>query len=125
MSLDGYTTANGYGPAWGSTWIIQHDQAGAKVMKPIAVEEYGEDTAYSGVAGWQQTILNKTRTRSDYLNDFVVFSANDRTEIALDIIWDFSAHTQEIGPCKGNVHETHLIPTENSATKRYALNHRQ
>ncbi|KAB8976012.1 hypothetical protein FH972_026890 [Carpinus fangiana] len=105
----GYTTKNGYGPAWGSTWITQHDQAGAKAGKPVAVEEYGEDAAYTGVAGWQQTILNNTK-------------------VALDIIWDFSAHTQEIGPCNTScpVYQDDLSLFYNTTTyNQYIIAHAQ
>jgi len=62
----------GYNYTWGNEWITQHDAIGAKLGKPVVLEEYGAQGP------------NMTAVEQQWQNTVV-----DDTEIAYDSFWQF------------------------------------
>ncbi|KAL9090979.1 MAG: hypothetical protein Q9159_001722 [Coniocarpon cinnabarinum] len=59
---------------WGNTWITDHDAIGARVGKPVVLEEYGAvvggEVDASAEEGWQATVL--------------------KSNVAMDLYWQFA-----------------------------------
>lgn len=70
-----YPDSWGYNYSWGNKWILQHDQVGKEVGKPVILEEYGapfpsNHTPY--YKPWQDTIL--------------------KSGVAADQVWQFGTY---------------------------------
>ena len=63
----------GYNETWGSTWIGEHAEAGAKANKPVVLEEFG--------APWPN---NRTQILVPWLDEVV------RSGVAADQMWQFA-----------------------------------
>ena len=59
----------GYNNTWVNEWIMQHDQAGKAMGKPVVLEEYGSTevtSKQSVVKPWQNTVLSDTSIAADF-----------------------------------------------------------
>ena len=59
----------GYNNTWVNEWIMQHDQAGKAIGKPVVLEEYGSTVPtdkQSIVKPWQDTVLLNTSVAADF-----------------------------------------------------------
>lgn len=57
----------GYNHSWGNAWIKEHATVGAKVGKPVVLEEYGAQGPNTTTVEqqWQTTVLQDTHIRYD------------------------------------------------------------
>lgn len=62
----------GYNYGWLSSWIKDHDAVGAKVSKPVVLEEYGaQGTNTTAVEQqWQTTVVTETEIAWDSFRQF-------------------------------------------------------
>ncbi|KAI9737330.1 MAG: hypothetical protein M1834_009483 [Cirrosporium novae-zelandiae] len=61
-----YPNSWGYNYSWGSSWIKEHNAAGATAGKAVVLEEYGTPVNHTTlIKPWQQTILEDTQVAYD------------------------------------------------------------
>ncbi|KAL1306042.1 hypothetical protein AAFC00_004169 [Neodothiora populina] len=87
-----YPDSWNYNETWGSTWIKEHDTAGAAVGKPVVLEEYGgPQTAHdhASVEGpWQDTVLKDTKIAADQFWQFATINlTTGNSQYDVNAIW--------------------------------------
>lgn len=91
-----YPDSWGYPYSWGNEWILQHDEVGKEIGKPVILEEYGAPFPGNHTPiykPWQDTVL--------------------RSGVAADQVWQFGTYDLSVpGANLGDVNSIYYNDTE-------------